>query len=362
MRTNLLLGFGVIASVAVANAAPPPGIALRRADTGAGLRDVASAETAEHVRIVGVDAKGKLIDYGEIGKQVTITDGRLTGLPAGKPTAWADLSMVEGSRAVVVAIDANRPAKQVRAALATLDKVCWGFAVAVGDKLGMAATQPCPAGPPDSPKSEAVNLSVVVAAKTVTFSLSRMYDVTTVARGSDDVGKTLAKYKQQPFFDGPGCAPVATDAHSEAGDGVGTAMPREEGKFGMKDTGRCDVLLAFDDSAKVGDVVDLFRAAMAAGFTAPHWVTTSQLPPTPPKPAPVKPDKRKDTPEYRAATVEVDKAQKTVDDARAVALATAKDTTKSVAEIQAAMAEVKRAEDALKLAKQKRKALLGPAK
>jgi hypothetical protein len=231
----------------------------------------------------------------------------------------------------------------------------------------MAAPTPCPAGPPDSPRSEAVNLSVVVAAKTVTFSLSRVYDVTAVARGSDDVAKTFAKYKQQPFFSGGDCAPVATDArHHDATDdasgGSGTAMALDEGAMGRKDTGRCDVLLAFDDSAKVGDVVDVFRTAMAGGFTAPHWVTKRQLPPMPAKPAPEVPDKHQDTPAYRAATVEVDKAQKSLDTARAAALATAKDTTKSVADIKAATAEVKHAEDALKQAKQKRKALLAPAK
>ena len=91
MRETLLVVVGIVTSATLATAAPDTGFLLRKADLGASLVD-----KTEHVRMVGVDAKGKLLDYGDFDKKLAMSDGRLTGLSKGKPTTGADTVPVAG--------------------------------------------------------------------------------------------------------------------------------------------------------------------------------------------------------------------------------------------------------------------------
>jgi hypothetical protein len=323
---------------------------------GIALRSVATAlpltADSEFVRLIGVAANGETLDYGEVKRAIALDHGRVR-LPAGTPANARELALTTGTRTFVLVVDPDRPASEIQKAVGELDKVCWGFGVAVGSKLGVTLPAPCPAGPIAADLAEFINLAMVVSADKVRFEVSHVNEVASVDR-SGDVKAKLAEYKQSEFFKGKPCpaerpAQPEEDA-SEEDDGMGTAMA-----FSMEDHGRCDVLIAFDDTAKAGDVIDFFLTAMAAGFTEPHWATKSQLPAidtTPPKPKAPDPD----TPEFRAANKAVEKAQKKVDDARAEVLAMTKDTSTSVAQIKKAVAREKRAEEELKAAKKKRKA------
>jgi hypothetical protein len=293
--------------------------------------------------LIGVSSKGDLLDYGELQSEMTLTDGRLTGLPAGKQTSWADLAYTTSTRTFVVVVDADRPAKEVQKVAASLDKVCWGFGVAVGDKLGVALPAPCPAGAVAPKEDEQVSLALIADASNVQFVVTRVNEVETIGRAN--VEKKLVEYKKSEFFKGDPCPAERPEPRKESDEdeGSGTAMA-----FDMSTSGRCDVLLAFDEDAKMSDIVELFRIAMAAGFTEPHWVLESDLPPIknprPPSPPPPPPPP------------EVAKAQKKVDDAKAELMATIKDNSKSADDIKAANERVKRAEAELKAAKKKHKA------
>ncbi len=332
------------------------------APNGIALRSFASAKPltadAEFVRLLGVGPNGEELDYGEVHKEMALDRGVLTSLPPGKPANWAELPLISGSRTFVVVVDANRPAKDVQAAIAKLDKACWGFGVETGGKLGVALPAPCPMDPASTPEDERIDLEVIVGPDNVRFALSRVNEVQTIKRG-EDIQAKLTEYKKQSFFAGDPCPATRPpkpaddekpdDGADESG-GTGTAMAMPD-----MSSGRCDVMVAFDDAAKVGDVIDVFRSAMGAGFTEPHWVRADQLPPVteqapaaPPPPAP-------DTPEYRAADEAVQRAQKNVDDAKAAALAITKDASKSVSEIKAAVEREKKAEEELKAAKKKRR-------
>ncbi|HTL38102.1 MAG TPA: hypothetical protein VL326_33460 [Kofleriaceae bacterium] len=323
---------------------------------GVGLRSVAGAKAlaadAEFVRLIGLGPNGEQLDYGELHKEMTLENKRLTSLPPGKPINWAELPLTTATRTFVVVVDAERPAKDVQAAVATLDKACWGFGVDVGGKLGVALPAPCPAGPTEGPESEIIELEVIVGPDKVRLAQSRVNEVETVARA--DVQAKLAEYKKSEFFKGDPCPATRPEKPADSDEdtgGTGTAMAMPD-----MSSGRCDVLLAFHDAAKVGDVVDFFGFAMGAGFTEPHWVLENQLPPVKemPKAPPAAPPP--DTPEYRAADEEVKKAQKKHDDAMAETLAFAKDSSKSVADIKAAQDRARAAEEELKAAKKKRKA------
>lgn len=323
---------------------------------GIALRSVATAtpitSDSEFVRLIGVAANGETLDYGEVKREIALDHGRVR-LPAGKPANARELSLTTATRTFVLVVDPDRPASEIQKTVGELDKVCWGFGVAVGSKLGVALPAPCPAGPIAADIQDFVNLALVVSPDKVRFELSRVNEVASVDR-SGDVKAKLAEYRHSEFFKGKPCPaerPAPPDENaSEEDDGTGTAMA-----FSMEDHGRCDVLIAFDDAAKAGDVIDLFHTAMAAGFTEPHWAKKTQLPTidtTPPKPKAPDPD----TPEFRAANKAVEKAQKKVDDARAEVLAMTKDSSTSIAQIKKATEREKRAEEELRAAKKRRKA------
>jgi hypothetical protein len=326
---------------------PKNGIALR---SFAGVKPLTA--DAEFVRLLGVGPNGEELDFGELHKEMALDHGYLTSLPPSKPANWAELPLISGSRTFVVIVDANRAAKDVQAAIAKLDKACWGFGVEAGGKLGVALPAPCPMDPASSPEEERIDLQVIVGPDKVRFAETRVNEVQTAPRS--ELQAKLAEYKKEAFFAGDPCPatrpePERPDEGDETG-GTGTAMAMAE-----MTSGRCDVLVTFDDAAKVGDVIDVFQSAMSAGFTEPHWMRPDQLqpvtqhPPVPPPPPPP------DTPEYRAADEAVQKAQKKKDDAMAEVLAITKDSTKSVSDIKAATEREKKAEEELKAAKKKRR-------
>jgi hypothetical protein len=365
MRSNAwVIGSLVVVVAAVGCGGGGKSVKQNDGDTGGGassggggiaLRSMSTATPitadSEFVRLIGVADNGETLDYGEVKRAIAVDQGRVR-VPAGKPANAQELALTTSTRTFVLIVDPDRPASEIQKAVESLDKVCWGFGVAVGSKLGVALPAPCPAGPISPDMDEAVQLAVVVSPEKVRFQLSRVNEVASIER-SGDVKAKLAEYRQSEFFKGKACpaerAPQPEENASDEDVG-GSAMA-----FSMEDHGRCDVLLAFDDTAKAGDVIDFFHTAMVAGFTEPHWTQESRLPAidtTPPKPKAPDPD----TPEFRAANKAVEKAQKKVDDARAETMAIVNDSTKTVAEIKKATEKQKRAEEELKVAKQKRKA------
>ena len=318
------------------NAAEGQGITLRPG-TGQVIPD--------NAKLVGVDMKGTLVDYGAPTSALKVANDRLTGLPASKAV---DFNAPEWKAAplVVVVVDANAGANDVRPALAALDDKCTGFAVSMRNQLAALKTTPCPANPAPPKDAEHVVLALTVAPKAVLMTLSRVNESESVAPA--DLATKLAAQKKSAFFEGEGCVDVkavaaAEKKDEEREDGAGAAMSAGLSEM-MK--GKCDVLVAADDGASVGNVIDVFGVAIASGFTAPRWVGKDTLPPIGPKAPPSEPDLADSDPD-------VQKAKKRVDELRAAVLAAAKDTSKSTADIVKLTEEQKVAEQALKDAKKK---------
>lgn len=245
-----------------------------------GHANVPLVEKVERVRLVGVDAEGKLLDHGELDENVAVRGGHVTGLKEGKRALPADLSDT-GARTFVLLVDASRPAKEVQVAVASLAALCWGFGVTVDDKLGVATTTPCPAGQPEPRPPDTMAHAYPSLFKTADgVTVRRLFDVSTLARG-DELSEKLVAYRKESMSGGT-CAETYTGKRPTANPtddsgGTGTMMALEEGAMGPG-RGPCYTVLAFSDSAKVGDVVELFLVAMAAGFTEPHWVTPNEFP------------------------------------------------------------------------------------
>jgi hypothetical protein len=325
--------FALIARAAGANA---EGLKLVHGD--ASLSDTSSVE------LVGVNAKGKLVDYGAPTAKLVIAGDRVSGLPAGTPVKKSSKAWKKATQVIVVA-DAGRKAKDVRAAIASIDPKCMGFATAAGTQLGAVVTSPCPAPQVENPaKVEYVQLIVRVTSKDATVMMTRANEAETVARTA--LAKKLADYKSSSFFAGKGCRKIEPEGKQakKLKPDEGSAMgPLADMDF---ESGRCDILLAFDDDATFGDVVDAFGTAIASGFTSPRWVPVTMIPkvkwsaPVPPKP---------ETPEVAAA-------HKKRDEAHANLLRVIKDQTMTVDQIKAATAAAKAADDDYKAAKKKAKA------
>src|SRR4051812_45964225 len=105
----------VIAGATTAHAAP--GIELKSWSSGAQL--VSNLE-ANHTRIIGVDAHGKLLDYGDVDRKVSVKGGRVVGLGAGKVANAEELRLMTATFTYVLIVDANRPAKDAQAVVASL--------------------------------------------------------------------------------------------------------------------------------------------------------------------------------------------------------------------------------------------------
>ncbi len=314
------------------------------------LGDASHALPARGVRLVGVDASGKLVEYGAWNDSVKVSGDRVTGMPAGTPLDAASIS--EGEMAVVV-VDANRSAKDVKQALATLDNSCTGYAVALGDKLGAVKTMPCPASPTLPADAEQVQIVLVAKPGGMTVALTRVNEVfENISKA--DATKKLEEHRKSSFF-----ADCSDDAKTTPGEqdkpdekaadesgGAGTAMALEEGRMGNAGGRACDILLAFDDSMKMGDVVDSFRTAIAGGFKSVRWVPQAGLPPFEKGP----PDSSS-TARDVSADPEVVRTKKAADDAKAKAIEIMKDTSKTVADIKKATDEAKAADDAYRGAK-----------